>query len=115
MNEMLERIGIPYTFQAFPTKSDDYTPPEPPFITYLIGDSSNFFADGAVYEKITNIMIELYTDRYSPETEAKVEMALRGEEIAWETEREWISSENMYQTVYSFQITEEEKEDEERE
>ena len=115
MNELLEKTGIPFTFWAFPTESEEYTPPKPPFITYIFGDTSNFFADGIVYMEVVEIMIELYTDKYSPDAEAKVENTLREAEIAWEKERNWLSGEKMYQTVYRFQLEQKEEENEERE
>ncbi len=108
MDEILGKVGLPYAFNAFPTQSKVYKPPDPPFITYLIYESSNFFADNTVYSKIHSVGIELYTDSYSPSIEAKVEKVLMEQEIAWEQEREWIDDEKMYQIVYSFQITERE-------
>jgi len=40
--------------------------PDPPFICYLLPGSDNFSADGWVYFRISEVRIELYTDRKDP-------------------------------------------------
>ena len=50
--------------------------PDPPFICYLLPGSDNFSADGRVYFRISEVRIELYTDRKDPGAEALVETVL---------------------------------------
>ena len=40
--------------------------PDPPFICYLLPGSDNYSADGRVHFRISEVRIELYTDRKDP-------------------------------------------------
>jgi hypothetical protein len=57
--KILKTLGIPYAYDHFAEGEG----PDPPFICYRCPNSDNFAADGTVYFPITEIDIELYTDR----------------------------------------------------
>ena len=69
---MLEKTGIPFAYDHFAEGES----PDPPFICYLLPGSDNFAADGRVYFRISEVRVELYTDRKNPEAEAEVETVL---------------------------------------
>ena len=69
---MLEKTGFPCAYDHFAEGES----PEPPFICYLLPGSDNFSADGRVYFRISEVRIELYTDRKDPGAEALVETVL---------------------------------------
>ncbi len=115
MNDLLSRTGLPYAFNSFPTQTANYKPPDPPFITYIVEGTDNFFADGKVYAVVYDIGIELYTSRYDPNTEAAVEKILDDEEIPWDKESEWIEKEKMYQITYDITVLEREEDEDEQE
>lgn len=101
--EMLNDIGIPYAFREFPMQSDDYTPPDPPFICYLLGKSNNISADNKIWMKNKNVSIELYTDSKDLDCEKKVTDVLDDNEIVYETEETKLDDDRLYEVIFSFE------------
>lgn len=97
---ILSEIGLPYAYDHFAEGES----PEPPFLLYLFPGSDNFSADGRVYFQITEVHLELYTDRKEPETEALAEDALDAHGIFWNKTEVWIESEQLYEVLYSFEM-----------
>jgi hypothetical protein len=62
------------------------------------------FADNGVYFKISQLNMELYTDKKDPELEEKLEDILTAHEIPWEKSEVWIDSEKMYEVLYQTEI-----------
>ena len=67
--ELLRKTGIPFAYDHFAEGES----PDPPFICFLLPASDNFSADGQVYFKVTEVHIELYTDKkiWSSKKESK--------------------------------------------
>ena len=63
--------------------------PDPPFICYLLPGSDNFSADWWVYFRISEVRIELYTDRKDPGAEALVETVLDDAGIFYNKSEVW--------------------------
>ena len=97
---MLQKMGIPFAYNHFAEGES----PEPPFICYLLPGSDNFAADGMAYFKISEVRIELYTDRKDLAVERKVEDVLDGQEIFYDKTEVWIQSEKLYEVLYSFEV-----------
>lgn len=108
ITELLEKTGLPFAYDHFAEGES----PEPPFITYIVEGTENFCADCRVYAVVLDIGIELYTDRYEPDTEKRLERVLDAEDIPWDRESEWIGPERMYQTTYDITLIEESEEEE---
>lgn len=103
MNEIvkiLTEAGIPFAYDHF----GEGESPDPPFICYLLPRSDNFSADGRVYDKISEVDIELYTDFKDLETEQKLEDALDAQGIFYEKTEVWIESEKLYEVLYTFEL-----------
>lgn len=98
IKKMLETTGYPVAFGFF----EKGELPPPPYIVYLTPGSSNFFADGVVYEKITRVQIELYTKYVDEAAEMAVERAIS--EYPWDYSQEYIDSEQIYQTIYEIEV-----------
>ena len=98
-DKILETLGIPYAYDHFAEGEG----PDPPFICYRCPNSDNFAADGVVYFPITEIDIELYTDKKDPETEKKLEDLLTGSGIFFEKTETFIDSEKLYEVLYLFE------------
>ena len=102
MDELLRMMAeIP-----FPSAYDHFAEgesPDPPFITYLMPGSHNFSADGKVYDRITEVHIELYTDVKDPEAESQLEAVLDTHGIFYNKTEVWIDSEKLYEVLYSFE------------
>ena len=97
---MLQKMEIPFAYDHFAEGES----PEPPFICYLLPGSDNFAADGVAYFKISEVRIELYTDRKDLAVEHKVEDVLDGQEIFYDKTEVWIQSEKLYEVLYSFEV-----------
>lgn len=87
-------------YRAFPAGKA----PELPFICYSVTGSDNFFADCKVYEVIHAIDVELYSKNKDVTSEGLIESALNDNNIGWNKYEEYISSEDVYEVVYSFEI-----------
>ena len=94
---MLEEIGFSFAYDHFAEGES----PDPPFICYLLPGSDNFAADGRVYFRISEVRIELYTDRKDPGAEALVETVLDDAGIFYNKSEVWIQSEKLYEVLYS--------------
>ena len=103
MEELLSILGetqIPFAYDHFAEGES----PDPPFICYLLPGSNNFAADGKVYYKISQVNIELYTDRKDPAVEQKLEDALDAASIFYNKTEVWIDSEKLYEVLYQFDM-----------
>jgi len=103
IENILQATGYPVAYSHFVSKNN-IPPPKPPFITYLVPYSSNFFADNKVYKKIDNVQIELYTIKKDLVAEKKLEELLDTNEIAYESTEEWIESEKLFQRIYEVRL-----------
>lgn len=101
--EMLDSTGIPYAFVEFPTESDTYSPPSPPFICYLIGSSNNIKADNSNWVNVHQISLELYTDHKDADIEKKVTDALNAFGFIYESEETKLDKDRLYEVIYSFE------------
>ena len=97
---MLEKAGFPFAYDHFAEGES----PDPPFICYLLPGSDNFSADGRVYFRISEVRIELYTDRKDPGAEALMETVLDDAGIFYNKSEAWIQSEKLYEVLYSMEL-----------
>ena len=97
---MLEKTGFPFAYDHFAEGEST----DPPFIFYLLPGSDNFAADGRVYFRISEVRIELYTDRKDPGAEALVETVLDDAGIFYNKSEAWIQSEKLYEVLYSMEL-----------
>ena len=97
--QILEELGLPYAYDHFAEGEG----PDPSFLCFRCPNSDNFAADGTVYFPITEIDIELYTDKKDPEIEKKLEGLLIGSGIFFEKTETWIDFEKLYEVLYSFE------------
>ncbi|MFO7295963.1 MAG: hypothetical protein C0P72_008060 [Clostridia bacterium] len=93
---LLKSTGYPVAYSHFPAESA----PQPPFITYRVEGSANFFADNRVHAKINNILVELYTEKKDLTAEAALEAVFDMNGITYETLETWIPDEGIFQKVY---------------
>ncbi len=91
--------GIDFAYDHF-TEGES---PNPPFVVYLYPSTNNFSADGIVYYPVNAVNVELYTDKKDPDTEKKLERLLTEAGVFFEKSEIWISSERLYEVLYSFE------------
>ena len=103
LNTLLKATGYPVAYSHF-VETNNTPIPNPPYITYLANDSSNFIADNKVYKKINNITIELYTDKKELVAEGKLESILDANEIAYQSYETYIETEKLFQKIYEVRL-----------
>lgn len=94
LKQLLDATGYPVAYSHF---RDAQTAP---FITYLVAYSSNFVADNKVYQKVSNVQIELYTIKKDLVAENKLETVLDANEISYDSVETFIESEQLFQKIY---------------
>ena len=97
---IMKEINLPFAYDHFA----EGEAVDPPFICYLLPGSDNFSADGRVYHKISEVHIELYTDKKDLSVERKVEAVLDHHGIFYEKSEVWIESEKLYEVLLSFEM-----------
>ena len=97
---MLEETRLPYAYDHFAEGES----PAPPFLIFLFPSSSNFSADGRVYQKIDEFHLELYTDKKDPVAEAGLEAILDAHGFFYNKTEVWIPEEKLYEVLYSFEV-----------
>lgn len=99
IREMIAGINLPNAYYQF-----DDTAQEPPFICFYYSGDNDAKADNTNYQKIENLVIELYTAEKDFVAEASVESALRSAGLVWSRNEVYIDSENLYQVVYETNV-----------
>ena len=98
--KIIKEMDIPFAYDHFAEGES----PDPPFICYLLPGTDNFAADGRVYLKVNEVNIELYTDIKNLTVEQQVEAVLDKYGIFYERSEVWISSEKLYEVMYTFEM-----------
>lgn len=91
---LLKTTRLPVAYHHFTS------PPNLPYIVYLLSGSSNVGADNKVYKKTNSYQVELYTATKSPANEKLIEDALDGADIYWDKTEIYIDTEGLYQVLY---------------
>jgi len=98
LKALLDQTGYPVSYSHF------NSPPNPPYIAYLVAFSSNFHADNQVYAKIENAQVELYTEYKDPSVEKTLEDIFKDNEIPWDDTETWIETEQLFQRIYEIGV-----------
>ena len=98
--QIMQELSLPFAYDHFAEGES----PEPPFVVYLIPGNNNFAADGIAYYKISEVHIELYTDKKDPQLEAQVEAVLDQHGIFYDKTETWIESEKLYEILFIFDM-----------
>ena len=96
----LQHTGYPVAYRAFKSATTL------PFICYLLANEADLMADGENYCGLADYTIELYSANKDPTAEAAIESALRGLGLPWAKSEQWISTENMLETLYDVRLIE---------
>ena len=103
---MIAGVGIPYAYYQF-TKD---TAQPPPFICFYFTADDDLMADNTNYQKISELVVELYTEQKDFTQEQAVGSALNGAGLAYGRNEAAIASERLYLCTFTTTviITEEE-------
>lgn len=97
---MLNSVGVPTAYHHF----DEGSGQEPPFICFFYESSADMYADDSNYQKIENLVVELYTDNKDFALEQRLESVLRAAGLTWSRDETYISTERMYEVVYNIVV-----------
>ena len=97
---MLNSVGIPTAYHHF----DEGSGQEPPFICFFYESSADMYADDSNYQKIENLVVELYTDNKDFALEQRLESVLMDAGLTWSRDETYISTERMYEVVYNIVV-----------
>ena len=95
--KMIKDIGLPYSYYQF----NNDTAVAPPFICYFYTGDNDLLADNSNYQKIENLVVELYTDEKDFANEALIETALNDAGLVYSREESYLDSEKLYMVIYS--------------
>lgn len=97
---LLETTGMPVIYHHW----EEGEVPPLLYLIYYEDSSDPFYADNRVYQQVTGVTVELYTDRKNPAIEEKLETVLDHNDIAYTTYESYLESEQMYLRGYEFEI-----------
>ena len=100
INDMVQEIGIPFTYYEFP----EGTAQAPPYVVWFLSNDNDFKADNTNYCDIEQLNIELYTTEKDFDLEAQVEQVLKSHDLASRKESAFVDSEKMQQTSWEMEV-----------
>ena len=103
LNQALKAIGYPVAYSHF-VDTPQNPAPKPPFITYQEAYSSDLIADNQNYVPVSNVQIELYTDRKDPAAEAAVQNKIKELGLPYSKIETYIEDERLFQVIYEAQL-----------
>lgn len=97
---MVASSGIPCAYYQFEEGSGQ----ECPFAVFYYPSRDDFRADDANYVRITDLVVELYTDDKDFDAEDAMEAALDASGMVYKKEETYIGSERMYEVIYTMEV-----------
>lgn len=104
IRNILDEIGLPYTYYFFP--EDDINNPVPnlPYFVYYFPNNEDFSGDNINYVKISAMNIELYTSKKDYQIENQVEAVLTKYGFYYSKIETYLESEHMYEVLYEMEV-----------
>lgn len=99
--EVVQSIGLPFSYRAFPIGK---APNTPPYVLYFYEGNDDVMADNSNYTKIENLVIELYTLEKDFQQEANVENVLKQNNLTYTKDEEYIEATLMYRITYEMEV-----------
>lgn len=99
----LKAIGYPVAYSHFEDTPQNPAP-NPPFIVCREAYSNDLMADNQNYVPVSNVQIELYTDRKDPAAEAAVQNKLKELGLPYSKIETYIEDERLFQVIYETQL-----------
>ena len=97
---MVAEIGYPNAYFQF--DHDGETPT--PFICFYYPGIDDLYADSSNYQRITELIIELYSNTKNFDAEATVEQKLQEHGLTYSKYEEYIEGEKLYEVVYEMEV-----------
>ena len=103
LNQALKAIGDPVAYSHFEDTPQNPAP-NPPFIVYREAYSNDLMADNQNYVGISNVQVELYTDRKDLASESAVQNKLKELGLPYSKTETYIEDERLFQVIYETQL-----------
>jgi len=103
---LLRSTGYPVAFTEFKVDANN-PPPNPPYIIYTTPSFPDFKADNINYHKVTDVNVELYTDKKDLKAEQTIEQLLYNNKLPYSSYQLHIDSEKLYQRVFEIRLIQE--------
>lgn len=100
--EALRKNGISAAFVEFEK------PTKPPYATGLIEGDATLYCNGKIVYSLCDTRLELYTEKRDCTSEKKVKDLFDQMEIAYKTDKTWITEDKLYEIIFYFQTETEE-------
>lgn len=100
IKNIIEGIGPPATYYAWPEDDPLHPVPPLPYIVWYLPQTDNFAADDTVYQKISAVNVELYTAYKDFALEEQVEDTLTGAFLFWNKSESYLDKEHMFEALY---------------
>jgi len=98
--DMIEEVGLPFAYREFEEGSAE----APPFICFFFPGTNDFFADNSNYQRIEELVVELYTDEKDFDLEERLEGILASHGLTFERTEDRLDSERMYMETYTMEV-----------
>lgn len=98
LGQLLESIGLPVTYRAWPEEQEQAMP----YLCYRERELHTLRADGVVYHTWGTYEVLLYTALKAPGLEKQVENALR--ELHWTKDEHYDDTERCYVITYEIEV-----------
>lgn len=97
--DMVKEVGIPTAYYEF-----EETQQGPPYLCFWYDSNNDLVADDSNYQKIVNLIVELYTDKKDLDLEAAVEGVLASHGLVYSRTETRLGDEQMTEVVYQTNI-----------
>lgn len=97
---MIGEMGYPYAYLQF----DRSTAVRPPFICFYYPGNDDVYADNQNYQRIVELIIELYSDTKDFDAEEAVEATLSQHDLTYAKSEEYVSDEKLYEVIYEMEV-----------
>lgn len=97
---LMDSLDLPYAYYQF----EEGTAQPCPFCVFYFPSSEDFLADNENYQKIRQLVIELYTDNKDFDLEDMIETRLKNSGLVYSREETYLSDEKMYMLTYMTSI-----------
>lgn len=100
MAEIADEIGCDFEFHHFKEGQN----PSLPFLVFDYPSSDNVMADNSTYTEVENLDIYLCSETVDFESEEIIKEILAKYDLAYESFRQYIKEENMFQTSFNTEV-----------
>jgi len=105
IEEILKMTGYPVEYISFTPKQMEQI--KPPYIIYLVPNTEPITADSKIVSEVNSFRVELYMQKRDRSVEKNLEQIFAENKIIYaDKTRVFIQSENMFETIYEFEMEE---------